>query len=192
MSNHVFVYREKDSISRDACKYLEVDEHSKQFYVSGPNFFGGDWPSYDKIETILTEDEYTLILQTVNMEVEKTEENVNLIYNKLTSIEAQKFFENIIKDEKKRVLQEWDLLTEDDVEEIFGLYPLDYKDRGIVGCVWGNAEEMGEDEAENLGYVGNNSVASRYFDYEMFGQDLINEDEVYYELSSGTVVRFNL
>lgn len=44
-----------------------------------------------------------------------------------------------------------------------------------------------------MGYADENSthdVPSRYFNYEVFGEDLLN-DESYIELKSGKVVRLN-
>ena len=79
-------------------------------------------------------------------------------------------------------------ISEEDVEEIFENYYLDYRDRSIIGCIYSNSSELGYDEAFNLGYIKSGDVISeRYFDYEKFGEDLL-EEEQYMELSDGRVV----
>ena len=73
----------------------------------------------------------------------------------------------------------------------FDEYYLDYRDRGIVGCVFDNTSDLGYEEAWQLGYIKNgDTIAERYFDYEKFGEDLL-EDENYFELSDGRVVTLN-
>lgn len=87
-------------------------------------------------------------------------------------------------------MDEYDI-SEEDVEEIFENYRLDYRDRSIIGYIYSNTSELGYDEAFDLGYIKPGDVISeRYFDYEKFGEDLL-EEEQYMELSDGRVVCLN-
>ena len=81
-------------------------------------------------------------------------------------------------------------LDEEDVEYIFDSYGLDYRDRGIVSYVFNDAYDLGYEEAYSLGYVKRNSVSERYFDFEKFGEDLL-EEEQYLELNDGRCVYLN-
>ena len=112
------------------------------------------------------------------------------IFDKLNSDEAKKFQGRIIEEEKKYLVDEYDI-SEEDVEEIFENYHLNYRDRSIIGYIYSNTSELGYDEAFNLGYIKPGDVISeRYFDYEEFGEDLL-EEEQYMELSDGRVVYLN-
>lgn len=82
-------------------------------------------------------------------------------------------------------------LDDADIEKIFDEYYLDYRDRGIIGNVFKDVSELGYKEAWSLGYIEKGSVAERYFDYEKFGEDLVNENESYLELDDGRVVYLN-
>lgn len=83
-------------------------------------------------------------------------------------------------------------LDEEEVEKIFNEYYLEYRDRGIISCVFANAYDCGYEEAWGYGYIENgNTVQERYFDFEKFGQDLADEDERYLELDDGRIVVLN-
>lgn len=69
------------------------------------------------------------------------------------------------------------------------LYPVDYQDRSIIGTVFEDSEELGREEAYSLGYVKEGELTERYFDFEKFGEDLI-EEEMYQELESGKCVMY--
>ena len=110
------------------------------------------------------------------------------IYDKLLSEENEKFFEAIIEEEKEYLMDEYNL-DEEDIDTIFDNYGLDYRDRAVVGYVYDDAHDLGYNEAYNLGYINDNdSIASRYFDFEAFGEDLVSEDECFCELADGRVV----
>jgi hypothetical protein len=59
--------------------------------------------------------------------------------------------------------------------------------------VFEDTEELGREEAYELGYVGTdtNNVVEKYFDFEKFGEDLLNEEN-YYQLDSGRIVTFEM
>ena len=109
-------------------------------------------------------------------------------FSALNSAEAAEFFRQIVEDEKQIAMDEHGL-TEEEVEEAFNNYPLDYQDRSIIGTVFEDSEELGREEAYSLGYVKEGELTERYFDFEKFGEDLI-EEEMYQELESGKCVMY--
>ena len=112
------------------------------------------------------------------------------VYDKLLSKEAEEFFEEIQAEEREYLMEEYGL-DDDDIDMIFDNYGLVYRDRGVVGCVFKDTYDLGYEEAWSLGYVdNNNSIASRYFDFEAFGEDLAN-DEYYCKLSDGRIASLN-
>lgn len=198
-------------MDRDACAYLE----NKPSWFECGHYFGGpilhgscycniSWKDYADIETILTEDEYATLRKIadefgklgfgIKPEDERYQkglaltEEIKPIFDKLNSEEACDFFQQIVADEKRIVMSEQGL-TEDEVEEAFAEYPLDYQDRSIIGAVFENVEELGREEAYGLGYVEEGEVSERYFDFEKFGEDLV-EGESYQELTSGRYVMY--
>ena len=62
---------------------------------------------------------------------------------------------------------------------------LEYRDRGIICGIWRDIDECAYDEADSMGYVNRNN--DRYFNYETFGEDLLNSEN-YLELEDGRVV----
>lgn len=172
--------------------------------LHGSCYCNSDWKDYSDIETILTENKYNT-LRKIDKEFDKLgfgikpederykmgmalAEKVKPIFDKLNSKEAAEFFQRIIEDEKQIAMDEHDL-TEDEVEEAFSNYPLDYQDRSIIGAVYDNSEELGWEEAHELGYVKEGEISERYFNFEKFGEDL-TEEEMYQELASGRCVMY--
>lgn len=206
MGGRVFLYRIKDSDDRDCCCYIEPPRFECDHYFSsvqpqGACYSGGDFESYDKIETVLTESEYELFLmlsgqlQCLGFGITKGDEryqkgmslctDLQFVFDKLNSPEGNSFFEQIIESEKE-YLEDTEDLTRDEIDEIFDAYPLEYQDRSIFGAVYEDCEELGEDEAFQLGLFHDNDFAERYFDYEKFGED-IADDELHCRLSSGRI-----
>ena len=69
MSEHLFLYRIKDSDDRDCCAYVdaagpkfECNHYFSSINICGSCYFGGEFPEYEEIETILTKDEYEEII----------------------------------------------------------------------------------------------------------------------------------
>ena len=84
------------------------------------------------------------------------------------------FFEDIQKSEMEYLKDKWSL-DDSDIEQILDTYASDYGDRSIVSYVFEDSDELGYEEAWELGYIKNNdSISSRCFDYKRFGSDLVN------------------
>lgn len=213
MSKYLFLYREKDSDDRDCCAYIEAknprwecNHYFGSITLHGACYSGHDFLSYDEIETVLTKAEYEELIaydkaiNDLGYGIKKGDERYNKgielskgiqhIFDKLNSNEAKEFQEHIIESEIEYLKDEYSL-SDEDIEKIFDEYYLDYRDRGIVGCVFNDSSDLGYEEAWSLGYIKNgDTIAERYFDYEKFGEDLL-EDENYLELDDGRVVSLN-
>lgn len=208
----LFLYRLKNSEDRDACAY--IDEIPSNFecghyfggvYIQGACYSGGDFAFYEDIETVLTKQEYEKLLKfhadikELGYGIERGDERYNKgldliddiqpIYDKLQSEEAEKFEEKIMDNEKEIMMDEWNL-SEDDVEDILIDYSLDYKDRSIIGYVYDDVEELAENELEQCFDVPD--YLTNYIDYSRFGEDLLQDYDVYKELESGRVVHYNI
>lgn len=191
MSKYTFLYKENTD-DRDCVAYIELDDLRKKhlcidgkFNIHGACYstsLGGSYHdvNYEDIKTILTKEEYELLCNPNGTDL-------TIIIEKLESEENQALFEEVIEEEKEYLMDEYSL-DEDDIETIFDNYGLDYRDRGVVGYVFKDAYDCGYEEAWSLGYVNNNdSIASRYFDFEAFGEDLAN-DECHCQLADGRIV----
>ena len=214
MSRYLFLYREKTADDRDYCAYIEAKNPRWEcgHYFGSVNLHGAcycgkaKFPAYEDIETVLTESEYNELIQfdkainELGYGIVEGDERYNKgielskaiqhIFDKLDSDEAREFQQPIIESEIEYLKDEYSL-SDEDIEKIFDEYYLDYRDRGIVGCVFDNSSDLGYNEAWSLGYIKNGDlIAERYFDYEKFGEDLL-EDERYFELDDGRVVCLN-
>ena len=191
MSKYTFLYKE-NSDDRDCVAYIDLDDlRNRHLCIDGKlNIHGACYcmslcgrnhdVKYEDIKTILTEEEFNLLCNPDGTDL------VGIIA-KLESEENQALFEEVIEEEKEYLMDTYDL-DEDDIETIFGNYGLDYRDRGVVGYVFKDAYDLGYEEAWSLGYVRNDdSIVSRYFDFEAFGEDL-KDDENYCELADGRIV----
>lgn len=186
MNEYIFAFRVKDN-DRDACKYIESTYHLD--YIEEVNLHGacfcGRWnytPNYDEVDTILSEQDFYFLLSKGI-----TEQDYNRIVNILTSEEGIAFYNQIIQSEDEYLMEEYSL-SEDDVQTIHDEYYLDYKDRGIVGYVFDDAYEAGQEYIESCYTVP--EYLSNYIDYEKFGNDMCN-DEGYLMLDDGRVVSLN-
>ena len=193
MREYTFLFKEKDTDDRDCVHYIELEDLKNKhiccdgkFNVHGACFSGslkGNIP-YEEIKTILTKEEYELLCSP-DKEVDYTE-----IIRKLESEENRKLFEEIQAEEVEYLMEEYGL-DEEDVEQIFDEYYLDYRDRGIIGYVFKDCYELGYEEADAFGYVDNkNPTIERYFDFEKFGEDLL-DGEQYMQLADGRCVYLN-
>lgn len=209
MSKYIFLYKDNTE-DRDCCAYIEASP--KRFEcghyfggvtLGGACYSGGNFANYEDIRTILTEKEYKQLIQfnkdihDLGYGITKGDERYNKgiglcesiqpIYDKLLSEENEEFFKEIQEEEKEYLMDKYNL-DEDDIETIFNKYSLDYRDRAVVGGIYEDAYDLGYEEAWSMGYVDDNdSVASRYFDFESFGEDL-KYDENYCELADGRIV----
>lgn len=209
MREYTFLYKE-NSDDRDCVSYIEVhpmrwecNHYFGSVVLHGACYSGHSFAPYEDIKTVLTESEYNQLIQfnkeinELGFGIEKGDERYNKgvelceaiqpVYDKLLSEENQALFEEVIEEEKEYLMDEYSL-DEDDIETIFGNYGLDYRDRAVVGYVFKDAYDLGYEEAWSLGYVNNDdSIVSRYFDFEAFGEDL-KKDENYCELADGRIV----
>lgn len=169
MSEHLFLYRIKDSDDRDCCAYVdaagpkfECNHYFSSINICGSCYFGGEFPEYEEIETILTKDEYeeiisfNIFIKAFDYGITKGDsryragikliDSIKHIYDKLKSDEAFAFFEDIQKSEMEYLKEEYNL-SDRNIEEIFNEYAEDFRDRSIVSCVYDNSEEAGREEA---------------------------------------------
>lgn len=210
MSRYLFLYKVKDTDDRDCCAYIEAknprwecDHYFGGVNLHGACYCGHDFEAYDDIDTVLTREEYEQLIQFNNnihalgygitKGDERYQKGIELckaiqpIFDKLASDEAGEFQNRIIEEEIEYLCDKYNL-SQEEVEEIFDNYGLNYRDRAVIGGIFDNSSDLGYEEAWSLGYINHNdSIMERYFDYEQFGKDLL-EDEYYYELSDGRVV----
>lgn len=208
----LFLYRLKNSEDRDACAYIDeipstfdCEHYFGGVYLQGACYSGGDFAFYEDIETVLTKQEYEKLLKfhadikELGYGIERGDERYNKgldliddiqpIYDKLQSEEAEKFEEKIMDNEKEIMMDEWNL-SEDDVEEILIDYSLDYKDRSIIGYVYDDVAELAENEIEQCFDVPD--YLTNYIDYSKFGEDLLQDYDIYKELEDGRIVYYNI
>ena len=193
MSKYTFLFKENGTNDRDCVKYVELKDLKEnhiccdgKFNVHGACFsmsLKDDNMSYEDITTILTEEEFKTLCNPKG-------EDLTSIIEKLESEENEELFEQIIEEEKEYLMDEYGF-DEKDIEQIFDEYYLDYRDRGIVGCVFNDIYDLGYEEAYQLGYIDNrDSIVERYFDFEKFGEDLV-EEEQYMQLNDGRCIYLN-
>lgn len=209
MSKYIFLYKENTE-DRDCCAYIkanaerfECDHYFGGVILHGACYSKHDFANYEDIKTVLTEDEYNQLIQFnkdingLGFGITKGDDRYNKgielcksiqpVYDKLLSEEGEEFFDQIQEEEREYLMDEYNL-DDDDIDDIFDQYYLDYRDRAVVGYVFKDAYDLGYEEAWSLGYVSNNdSIITRYFDFEAFGEDLAN-DEYHCELSDGRIV----
>ena len=207
MGKKIFIFKELNSEDRDIVNYIERPTFDCGHYFGSMNLQGACFSKQLRfrkhIKTILTCKDIKKLIDIDNKISElkynikigskkykqglKLLEELEPIFNKLESKENQELFIEVIEEEKEYLKEEYNL---DDIElqEIFDEYYLEYKDRGIIGRVYDDSEELGKEEAEN--YIEGFDKVEKYFDYEAFADDLLNE-ESYLELSSGKCVRLN-
>lgn len=208
MSRYIFLYKENTE-DRDCCAYIEAKpmrfecgHYFGSVILHGACYSGHTFAPYKDIKTVLTEDEYSQLVKfdkeinVLGFGITKGDERYNKgvelcnaiqpVYNKLLSTENEELFNEVIEEEKEYLMDEYGF-DEEDIEYIFNSYCLDYRDRGIVGCVFDDTYDLGYEEAYSCGYVERNSVSERYFDFEKFGEDLL-EEEQYIQLNDGRCV----
>lgn len=208
----LFLYRMKNDSSRDVCAYInetpsrfECGHYFRGVGIQGACYCGGEFAPYEDINTILTKQEYQRLLKfnedikELGYGISKGDERYNkgielikdiqVIYDKLQSEEAEEFEEKIMHNEKEIMIDMWNL-SEDDAEEILNDYSLDYKDRSIIGYVYDDVEDLAENTIEQYGDIPD--FLENYIDYSKFGEDLLQDEEMYKELEDGRVVYYNI
>ena len=192
MRQYTFLFKENGIYDRDCVKYIELKDLKEnhlcidgKFNVHGACFSMSlkEDVIYENIKTILTEEEYKMLCNPAGQDFTE-------IIKKLESQDNEELFNEIVEEEKEYLMNEYGF-DEEDIEQIFDEYYLDYRDRGIVGCVFADTYDLGYEEADSLGYVDSrNSIVARYFDFEQFGEDLLNEEQ-YMQLNDGRCVYLN-
>lgn len=191
MREYIFLFKENGTDDRDCVRYIDLENLKENHTcIDGKfNVYGACYSmslkekdaDYENITTILTKEEYKMLCNP-------TGQDLTEIIKKLESEENQELFERVIEEEKEYLMDKYNL-DENDIETIFDNYGLDYRDRAVVGYVYDDAYDLGYEEAWSLGYVNDNdSISSRYFDFESFGEDLVNNDECYCQLADGRCV----
>lgn len=192
----IFLAKVKNSDDRDCVKYMEFEgfecgHYFGGLYIEGACFGGFEKEfrdlvenNFDKLETVLTKDEFMKLFELndkikdlgygIDKDSERYRQGVqilkeyqNTIEKRLLSEENKQLFEKVKNDEKEYIKKEY-YLSDDEVNEIFDNYNLDYRD----------------EEKWSLGYEN-----QPYFDDEAFGDDLLNS-ESYLELDSGKIVEY--
>ncbi len=121
------------------------------------------------------------------------------IYNKLESEENKKLFDIVREQELEWCTDHWQQekyrlgITTEDMENIFNEYKNKgyvYQDRDIINTIFENYEEIGQDWVDS-GAVNMDSLAERFFDFDAFGKDIIDNNENYYEYEN-MIIDFNI
>lgn len=197
MSNMIFLYRTKKADDRDCCAYIDIEDLNNNYTCCDGKFnihgacysasLGGRYYnySYSEIDTILTEKQYERLLNPLK------NDDFSDIIETLTSNEAADFYAEIIASEQEYMIEEYDLDV-DDIQDIYNNYPLlNYMDRAIINDVYYDAEDLGRTEIENRLASADAEDLIEYFDCGSFGEDLVNNNECYYELDDGRIVNVN-
>ena len=208
--NKLFLYKdiklEKEG-DRDCVVYINATpaKFECNHYFGGTNlqnacFCGRDLEKieYKSIKTFLTEEEFTKLqifyneISNLGYGIVKGDErynkgielisNIQPIFDKLNSEDAINFQSQIIEEEINYLMDEFDI-DEEELKEIFDL--TDYKDRSFISAVYRDISQVAENEAYELGYATEEN--ERWFDFESFGNDLL-DDSRYHELSDGRIV----
>ena len=197
---------------RDCVKYLDTEEtgafecghYFAGLRISGACFSGSlkeiKEQNFENITTILTEEELKRLFEfnekisELGFGIVQGDERyqkgleyraeIQDIIDKLNGEDNEKLFEKVQEEEKEELKDKYDL-TDEDINYIFDNYGLEYRDRAVVSCIWRDIYECAYDEADSMGYVNRNN--DRYFNYETFGEDLLNSEN-YLELEDGRVV----
>lgn len=214
MRQYTFLYKNNNDDDRDCVKYVELERLGKlecgHYFPSigtdGACFSGSLKLSeidFDNVTTILTKEEFEALdifnkaIYDLKYGIKKGDERyvkgielyngIEPIIEKLLSEENEELFLQLQKEESE-FLQDKYSLSEDEVQEIFDNYYLDYRDRGIISSIFDNAEEAGKEYLDSTGDVPEH--LENYIDYEKFGEDLLEREE-YFQLEDGRVVRLN-
>lgn len=216
MSKMVFLYKENNTEDRDCVKYIKNEpmRFECNHYFGGVNLEGACFScglnelealNYEDITTILTKDEINLLIKFgedinnlgygIKIDDDRYNKGIRLcqeiqpVYDKLNSKENEELFNKVVEEEKEWMKEEYSL-SDEDIEDIFDDYYLEYRDRGILGSIYGDAEELGRENFDYLGFESNNTIIERYFNFKEFGEDLLEEDS-YHELDDGRIISLN-
>lgn len=215
MSKYLFLYKENNTDDRDAIKYIDVDGLDKLkcgHYFSGIRICGACFSQdlklneidFDNITSILNKEEFTKLAEYdknihflgygLDKQPEKQEQallfykDIEDIIEKLKSVVNMDLFDQVQQDEKEFIYNEFNI-TPDEVQEIFNAYNLDYKDRAIIGAIYSDFYELGEDTFELCEHKIPDFVRD-CINFEELGEKVAN-DEFYYILDDGRIIYLN-
>jgi hypothetical protein len=201
---------------RDCCIY--VDATSLEFecghYFSGIHFTGACFCGFEKeifedmkngtFKTILKEEDLKELMSieekisnlgySIVVDDERYLKGLELqkrykeFLKKLKTQDAEDLFQEIIKEEKEYCKDEY-YLDDEEIEKIFDAYNLDYQDRAIIGCIYRDVEEFGQEMFDICNEVTDN--VKSYIDYESYANDILDEDSNYMKLDDNRVVSFS-
>ena len=215
MEHYIFLGRTKDE---GICYYIqdkpaefECGHYFSTPYLTNANCLIHDFPEYENLETILSHDEYDRFLELKN-DIDSLRFGIRIgderytkglvlrksllddVYDKLTSTEAAEFFGNIVKDEKRKLVDFYEL-TDYQINQIFDNYPLDYRDANIVATIYDDDSEIAEEFIDNF-YFNIDDIPgfklSYYIDYDKLGHDLVLNSDKYLELDDDRVIEYAL
>ena len=112
----------------------------------------------------------------------------------MISHDAREFFEKIQKDEKRKLVDFYDL-TNYQINQIFDNYPLDYRDANIVATIYDDDSEIAEEFIDNFYFNIDDMPGfklSYYIDYDKLGHDLVLDSNKYLELDDERVIEYAL
>ena len=215
MEHYIFLGRTKDEgicyYTQDEPAKFECGHYFASPYLTNASCLIHDFPKYENLETVLSKDEYNRLLklkddiyslgfgirggdERYKRGLELRQSLLNDVYAKLTSPEAEKFFNTIVEDEKKKLAELYNL-KDYQVDQIFDESPSDYKDAGIVIKVCYDSKEIAEDFIDNY-YPQIDDMSgfklSWYIDYEKLGDDLVQDSEDCLKLNDGRIVQYYL
>lgn len=199
--------------SDDVVIYVSNDSFTFEcgHYFAGLRLCGATWcggssynTSYDNVRTPLSRGDYERLfeidkqLNALGYGLDKKDEErakgyelcaeaKAILNDKLDSENSMQLWEEV-KQEEFEYLKEKYNFSDKDIEDIFENYGNDYRDREVICAVFDSVEDCGREEAYSLGYIKRGDTAENYFNFEDFGQDLVNESEAYLELDGGRVV----
>ena len=215
MEHYIFLGRTKDEgicyYTQDEPAKFECGHYFASPYLTNASCLIHDFPEYENLETILSKDEYDRLLklkddiyslgfgirggdERYKRGLELRQSLLNDVYTKLTSPEAEEFFNTIVEDEKKKLADLYNL-KDYQVDQIFDESPLGYKDAGIVMNVCCDSKGIAEEFIDNY-YPQIEKMdgfkLSYYIDYDELGHDLVVDSDEYLELDDVRVVKYVL
>ena len=216
MEKIVFVYKENNSDDRDCVFYTDVSRINGKLecghYFPSMGLMGACFSKglnlenidFDNITTILTKEEFeqwdkfNKEINNLGYGIKEGDERyqrgrelikgIQPIIDKLQSEENERLFKKVQEEEIRYLLDNYEL-DEEEIEYIFDNYGLGYRDRGIVGAIFEDKEEVGQEYMDGTGGLSDLSdFEKRFFNYEEFGESLVNNNNSYLELPDGRIV----
>ena len=171
--------------------YIDVNHMrtaSGKLRVHGPSFsatLAVDDIDFDNITSILTKEDFELLADADDPS----------IIAKLQSKDNEALFEQVQKEEAEYLIDEYDL-DENDIADIFEVssdITGGCKDRDVVVAIFQDVKDLGYETMLSWGYMNrfNRDVMDRFFDFEGFGEELLQIGDEYVELSDGRIVEIS-